>query len=116
MTIRFLVVLVLRTVAIWGGDKRITVFLSVLLAGATATSAYFVNNFLQNLTGAQFCRVSNSLTRMSLVFLNFMTNTPECALDGVVNHLFICYAAMLGFETGELELPSVSSIPRYQVM
>jgi hypothetical protein len=116
MTIRSPVVLILRTVAIWRGDKRIAIFLSALLAGATITAAYFVNSFLRNLTGTHLGQVGNPLTKASLVFLNPVTKPPECALWIAVNHLFICYAVLLGFETGEPELPSISGIHRRRVL
>lgn len=76
------IVLVLRTVAIWRGNRRVAISLSILLMFTIAVAAYFVNDFLRKL----------------FAFPNFITKFPTCALTNTSNHLYICYAVILGFE------------------
>jgi len=86
------IVLLVRTIAIWRGDRRIGTGLSVLMIIIAVVVIYFTNSYLQGLS----------------VFPNFLTKYPTCAASTITNnnidHLVICYAVLLGYEAAVLLL------------
>src|ERR1700742_1064528 len=86
-----IVILVLRTTAIWGNDKQIAVLLSSLLASTFVVAGFFANNFLQSLTGTfslyLVCIGANGITDIP----SPTSAIPGCLITASNNILYVCY-------------------------
>jgi len=83
------IILLVRTIAIWRGDRRIGSGVTILLATSTAVAMYSANNYL-------------------IVFPNFLSKYPSCIGETITSnsniHLVTSYATLLGFEAAVLLL------------
>jgi hypothetical protein len=108
------VILILRTSAIWGNDRRVVIGLAILLAGTVVPAVYLVQDYI---TASAKCEFTG-------VYLSYRIQgySPMIPIDTVVEenpfaapHDITCftphftttpvvsYALLLTFETSELD-------------
>jgi len=80
------IVLVLRTLALWKGDKRISIFLGTIVASFVAFALYNASKYLQ------------TLTNHSLEYANIHPKLPVCSISGSTDHITTFYVLFMVFE------------------
>lgn len=86
------IVLILRTVAIWGGNKRIVIFLGSLLTGLVALALYYAIKYLQNFEQTTI-ETSNPLLAA------YISESPACVISVSNDHTAPLYVAIMVFES-----------------
>jgi len=80
------VVLILRTIAIWHGDKRIAIFLGTLAAGIVAPVLYYIAKYLQTFTDP-----FEAFRSLSPAFHKLISTLPSCTAAASRDHIIIFY-------------------------
>jgi len=86
-----LVVLILRTVAIWHGNKRVVIFLAMLETGFAISALYAASKFLETFIHPVYENLSPALAR-------YISKLPVCDLPTSGDHIVTFYILLMVFE------------------
>jgi len=89
------VILILRTVAIWHGGKRIGILLGILAIGFIIPAVYYVNKFLQHFIDTATARKYYTANIHPAITSKFISNLPSCTDISPANQMFFLYVFLM---------------------